>query len=72
MALQFAADIPGWGGGVFCSNANPTIQNCRFMENFALYGSGIYNSRSNPVISNCTFANSAREQYQNKLRWWDI
>lgn len=44
------------GGGMYNTNAsNPTIRNCHFFGNFALYGAGITNSHSAPMIENCLF-----------------
>ncbi len=56
-----ASDLsyPDWrfcGGGMFCDNASPTLIDCRFFYNSALYGGGgLYNSQGNPKLTNCTF-----------------
>jgi hypothetical protein len=50
------------GGGIYCHNSNPTIENCTFDTNSATYGGGIYCCVSSPTIVNCIFnGNSAEE-----------
>ncbi|MCK4664802.1 MAG: right-handed parallel beta-helix repeat-containing protein [Bacteroidales bacterium] len=50
------------GGGIYCHNSNPTIENCTFDTNSAYYGGGIYCCVSSPTIFNCIFnGNSAGE-----------
>jgi predicted outer membrane repeat protein len=47
------------GGGMFNQYSSPTVTNCTFTENVALYGGGMYNTTSNPTISNCIFSNNS-------------
>jgi hypothetical protein len=48
------------GGGVFCSESDPTFTFCTFSDNFALDdGGGIYLEYSDAVISNCNFASNS-------------
>jgi hypothetical protein len=48
------------GGGMFNEYSSPTVVNCTFTENTALYyGGGMYNTASNPTISNCIFSNNS-------------
>jgi len=44
-----------FGGGVFISNASPTIKNCKFIANTALIGGGAIGmvNSSSPIIINC-------------------
>lgn len=53
----FALDS-GWleGGGMFNSDGDLTIINCKFIGNVAGRGGGMYNSKSEPNITNCTFS----------------
>jgi len=48
------------GAGMFNSGASPTITNCRFVGNTAMFNGGaMYNKdASNPDIVNCTFENN--------------
>ena len=50
----------GNGGGLY-TNSSPTIANCRFTNNRAVYGGGIYHGNADyggPVILNCQFINN--------------
>lgn len=57
------------GGGIYCSESSPTVENCIIADNSAFgadgypgkkaYGAGIYCELiSNPVIANCTISNN--------------
>lgn len=48
------------GGGMFSDNGSPTINDCTFTNNTAIFfGGGIFEEdNANPVISNCTFTNN--------------
>lgn len=58
---RFSAGAGWYNDGANKGNAsNPTIKNCRFIENTARDGAAIYNNAENggicqPTISNCTF-----------------
>jgi len=45
------------GGGMYNQSGNPTVNNCIFMNNSAVwYGGGMANTNgSNPIITNCKF-----------------
>ncbi len=43
------------GSAVVCSDASPTIYNCRFEENRAEVGGAIYCSHASPAMLNCVF-----------------
>jgi hypothetical protein len=46
----------GVGGAIFLRTSSPTISNCTFSKNKAVYGGAIMNEpASEPVFSNCTF-----------------
>lgn len=49
------------GGGMFNGDGNsPTIKNCIFKHNAAVYGAGMYNAKlSNPTITRCIFMENA-------------
>jgi predicted outer membrane repeat protein len=51
----------GYGGGMYCESASPTVTNCTFHGNEAVRGGGLLNENgSRPTVTNCTFsANSA-------------
>jgi len=42
------------GGGIFCENSSPTIDDCIITENSSDYGFGISITGGSPSISNCT------------------
>jgi len=52
---------PGTGGGMFnCDSSNPTLTNCTFSGNSAIYGGGMCNYiSSNPTVEGCTFSNNS-------------
>ncbi|MCA9295957.1 MAG: hypothetical protein KC983_05555, partial [Phycisphaerales bacterium] len=43
------------GGGLQCTLTNPTVTNCRFMNNNAARGGGIYVFDATPIITGCLF-----------------
>jgi hypothetical protein len=49
------------GGGMHnMFNSSPTVTNCTFSGNKAIFGGGMGNEDSNPILTNCTFSyNSA-------------
>ena len=51
------------GGGIFCYNSSPTLTNCTFSGNSAIFGGGMYcDYSSDPTLTNCTFSgNSASD-----------
>ncbi len=46
---------PARGGGLHINGGNPTIENCDFSNNTALFGGGIYVLFSDPTIAHCNF-----------------
>ena len=46
------------GGGMYNEYASPSVINCSFTDNTALYGGGMHNYFSNPTIADCTFSNN--------------
>ncbi len=51
-----------FGGGIYCSGANPTIKNTIITNNDADYGGGIYCSQSSPKLINVTIANNSTNE----------
>ncbi len=50
------------GGGMFSTDANCTVNNCTFVENFSgNIGGAMWNSQSNVNVSNCVFFGNAAE-----------
>ena len=47
------------GGGMFISNASPTIRDCAFTANQSAYGGGMYALYSNSLVENCTFSQNS-------------
>jgi predicted outer membrane repeat protein len=60
------------GGGMFNSNSNPALRNCKLIENFVFggntssYGGGMSNINSNPTLTNCLFRNNIAEGYDSE------
>ncbi|MHC4675157.1 MAG: S8 family serine peptidase [Planctomycetota bacterium] len=51
------------GGGIFCHNSSPTINNCIIHENSAYdIGGGMYNYKSSPTVTGCTFSKNSAHQ----------
>ena len=51
-------DNLGNGGGMYNVNASPSINNCKFISNYAANGAGVYNQNASPTLTNCTFSNN--------------
>ena len=52
----------GWGGAIYCRQADPNIVNCAFRENSAPYGGAVFcDERSNPRISDSIFESNKAE-----------
>ena len=52
-----------YGGGIFCDDSSPTIQNCTISTSTARDdGGGIYCNRSSPTILNCMIKNCTATQ----------
>jgi len=49
-------DPVGWGGGIYCHNAAPVIENCEIRDNSAMLGGGIAGSKG--PISCCNITNN--------------
>jgi hypothetical protein len=50
----------GYGGGLYCHNADPTVEQCIFRDNVAMeMGGGVYCWSSNPSFFNCTLSANA-------------
>jgi hypothetical protein len=50
----------GFGGGMYNNNSSPTLTNCTFSGNSALYGGGMSNvQNSSPTVTNCTFSGNS-------------
>ena len=62
-----------YGGGIYCRDeSSPTITNCMFIGNSAIYtmgrgqrgdGGGISCQNSNPTLANCTFSDNSANNY---------
>ena len=52
------------GGGMYISDASPTVANCTFSNNTARdYGGGMYISGGSPTVTNCTFSGNKAPGY---------
>ena len=56
---------PGiWGGGVFCDHSSPSIINCIFWNNYAVFGGGIACEQwASPIIERCVFVENTGRDY---------
>ena len=63
-------DAPdGYGGGIYNDYAAPTVSNCTFAYNAALFGGGaMYNAHASPAVSYCIFSNNSTEYYGGAMR----
>ena len=46
------------GGGLYNNGCSPTIRNCHFRDNRAVYGGAMYNENASPNITDCTFSDN--------------
>ncbi len=46
------------GGGMYNMNSSPSLVDCIFEDNKAMFGGGMANRNSHPVLKNCTFKNN--------------
>jgi hypothetical protein len=51
------------GGGVYCSNASPTVQGCMIVDNTAEYAAGMLIASGNPRVLECDFEFNAAGSY---------
>jgi len=59
-ALSGGQQMYDFGGAIFNNGMSPTISNCIFSSNNAVYGGAIYNSGGSTTITDCLFvANTA-------------
>lgn len=49
---------PGTAGGMMILDCDPTIRNCRFTNNEAIWGAGLYVKYSSALIIDCRFTNN--------------
>ena len=66
--LQYGLAAGLWpddcGGGIYCINSSPTIENCTIVGNIADFvGGGIYCYESSPTIDNCTISGNSALYY---------
>ena len=58
-SIWFVTEV---GGGMYNRNGSPTLTNCIFSGNSAVYGGGMGNYNfSNPTLTNCTFSGNSAE-----------
>jgi parallel beta-helix repeat protein/predicted outer membrane repeat protein len=62
----------GNGGGMFCQYSSPTLENCTFTNNTALYGGGgVWCGSSSPILRDCTFTNNTANDGGGGLACWN-
>jgi predicted outer membrane repeat protein len=50
------------GGGIYCMNSSPKIENCAITNNMTQEkGGGVYCENSSPTITNCTFSSNSAD-----------
>ncbi|MBN1125313.1 MAG: DUF1080 domain-containing protein, partial [Sedimentisphaerales bacterium] len=49
------------GGGILVLQANPTVKNCRIIENAAVFGGGIYNNSAMKIYDSTIADNTAQD-----------
>ena len=59
------------GGGIYCENSSPTINNCTITGNTASDdGGGIYCNNSSPTLTNCTFSRNSADRDGGGMNNW--
>ncbi len=58
------------GGGLFCSESDPTITNCVITENSAETGGGVFFGLSAAVLTNCAVVANSAEDWGGGLYCW--
>jgi len=59
LGFTISGGFDAYGGGIFCSYANPTLQNLIIINNTAGYkGGGIYCNHSSPTITSTTISDN--------------
>ncbi|MHB9049087.1 MAG: choice-of-anchor Q domain-containing protein, partial [Pirellulales bacterium] len=56
--LTITNGAEGMGGGIYCDESSPTLENCVLSNNAVCYdgeGAGIYSAHGDPILRNCTF-----------------
>ena len=51
------ADVSG--AGMFIEQGDPTVTNCSFTGNWAVWGGGMYNFNSSPTVTGCIFTSNS-------------
>jgi predicted outer membrane repeat protein len=61
----------GWGGGLYCSGGNPTVNGCRFEGNTAdLAGGGLLMNLSAAHVNDCTFIENTAGEGGGLFAWF--
>ena len=47
------------GGGMYNNSSSPTVINCSFLSNSAVYGGGMFNQGGSPGLTNCSFVSNS-------------
>ncbi len=64
-------DLPGKGGGIYCSGSSPRIECCHFRGGIADYGGGLaVEWEADPAISHCVFVGNRARIEGNDLWVW--
>ncbi|MBN2172458.1 MAG: right-handed parallel beta-helix repeat-containing protein [Candidatus Krumholzibacteriota bacterium] len=50
------------GGGLFCTGADPVLENVRFVSNYSWYGGGMYCQNANPTLHHVIFEDNHADQ----------
>ncbi|MFH1861544.1 MAG: right-handed parallel beta-helix repeat-containing protein [bacterium] len=59
----FTGNQANWGGGIYCSFANPTISECVVTDNWCVNnGGGIYCTHASPLITDCIVSGNTSNQ----------
>ncbi|UCF44435.1 MAG: right-handed parallel beta-helix repeat-containing protein, partial [Planctomycetota bacterium] len=61
-----------YGGGMYnYVDSSPTVTNCTFIGNSAVYGAGMYCDLSSPTVTNCIFSDNTAANYGGGMYNYD-
>ena len=65
------SSLDDYGGGIYCYDVSPTIEDCLIKGNRAETGAGMYNYSGSPTLVNCVFSGNCGNQYAGGMFNYD-
>jgi predicted outer membrane repeat protein len=66
--MAVGTDPHNTGGGIRMISSNPTISNCSFEYNVAVYGGAVYNTASTPIFTECNIFRNYADNHGGGFR----